>query len=98
VRIDPAVCQKILVAVEGHTNAGTGRGVTVTVEGYEPKVIGQRIYHLVETGMLKGIAVTNMQSPHPEYMITDITPNGRAYLDSLEEAAPEASPEKFGFS
>jgi hypothetical protein len=74
------LCHKILIGIEGDPNAGTGRGVSLDIPDYEPNVIGQHVNYLVESGMLSGIDVTNMQSPHREHIITDITPKGRAYL------------------
>jgi len=35
-RIDPAVCHKILVAIEGDPNSGSGQFLRIEVEGYEP--------------------------------------------------------------
>ncbi len=46
-------------------------------------MIGQHVNYLVESDMLRGIDVTNMQSPYREHIITDITPSGRAYLDRI---------------
>ena len=94
--IDQILCQKILVAVESDPIAGTGQRVNIDVDDYESNVIGQHIHYLVETKMLKGIDVTNMGSPHREYIITEITPEGRAHLDTLETQGP-ATPKRYGF-
>ena len=46
--------------------------------------------------MLTGEDVTNMNSPYPEIMIVDITPDGRRFLDqTLPE--PEPPRRKIGF-
>jgi hypothetical protein len=93
-RIDPAVCEKILIAVESDPQAGTGQGVRIAVEDSEPKLIAHHISYLIDVGMLKGIKLTNFQSPCPEFTVTDITPQGRAYLDERE---PEVPRRKIGF-
>ncbi len=94
-RIDPAICQKILIAVESDDKAGTGHGVTVELEGIEPNVVAHHVKYLVDREMLKAIETTDHQSTYPEFIVTDITPEGRAYLDERE---PEQGvKKKFGF-
>jgi hypothetical protein len=94
-RIDPLLCQKILVAVESHPDAGSGQFLPISVDGYEAKEIAQHIKYLWETKMVSGIDVTHMQSPCvPEIAVMDITPAGRQLLDDKEPEPPRG---KIGF-
>jgi hypothetical protein len=93
-RIDPAVCERILIAVESDPQAGTGQAISIVVEGSEWKIIAHHTKYLIDVGMLEGVKVTNFQSAFPEFILTDITPQGRAYLDERE---PETSRRKIGF-
>jgi hypothetical protein len=93
-RIDPDLCRTILVAVEGDPNAGNGRGVAIAVDSYERDVIAHHIKYLWDEDLVKGIEATNLQSPYPEILVTDITPKGRHYLDETE---PDEPKRKIGF-
>jgi hypothetical protein len=87
-RIDPAVCHKILVAIEGDPNAGSGQFLRIEVEGYDATTVAHHIKDLWDSELLEGRDVTNMQSRYPEIMVQDITPSGRAYLDEREPDPP----------
>jgi len=94
-RIDPTLCQKILIAVESDANAGSGQFLNITVDGYDANVIAQHVKYLWETEMLSGVDVTHMQSPCvPEIAATDITSAGRQFLDERE---PEPPRNRIGF-
>ena len=96
-RIDPALCKNILVAVEADPNAGSGQILNIAIEGYDSNVIAQHITYLWETKKIKGIDVTHHQSPcTPEIAVTDITAAGRQFLDQ-DELEPELPPKQFGF-
>lgn len=93
-RIDPVLCQKILIAVEGDEKAGSGGSVNVSIEGYEPKEIGHHLKYLLDEQLVKGQDCTPLTSPYPQIMIFDITPDGRRFLDERE---PESPRRKIGF-
>lgn len=93
-RIDPAVCHKILVGVESDPNAGSGQFLRIGVEGYDPATVARHIKYLWDSEFVEGQNVTNMQSPYPEIMVKDITPSGRAYFDERE---PDPPRRKIGF-
>ena len=85
----------ILVAIEGHPNAGSGQFLSISVEGYEPIAIAHHIKYLWEKKLVSGVDVTHMQSPCiPEIAVTDITASGRDLLDKNE---PEPPRRKIGF-
>src|SRR5947209_5844994 len=87
-RIDPALCEKILIAVEGHPMAGTGQFIRPNIDGYDQTTVAHHVKYLWDCELVTGQDVTKMQSPHPEIMIRDITPTGRAYLDDREPEPP----------
>ena len=94
-RIDPTLCQEILIAVESDPNAGSGQFLNITVDGYDANVIAQHVKYLWETEMLSGVDVTHLQSPCvPEIAVTDITSAGRQFLDEKE---PEPPRNRIGF-
>ena len=94
-RIDPNLSHAILVAIEGHPNAGSGQFLSISVEGYEPIAIAHHIKYLWEKKLVSGVDVTHMQSPCiPEIAVTDITASGRDLLDKNE---PEPPRRKIGF-
>jgi hypothetical protein len=93
-RIDPVLCQKILVAVESDTEAGSGQFLRIAVDGYDEKTIAHHIKYLWDEGLIEGTDCTHLTSPYPEIMPLDITPAGRGYLDERE---PEPPKNKIGF-
>jgi hypothetical protein len=93
-RIDPALCRTILIAVEGDPKAGSGHFLTITVDGYDEKTIAHHVKHLFDEGLILGQDVGHLNSPYPEIRIQDITPEGRNSLDKSEPAAPHS---KIGF-
>jgi len=93
-RIDPLLCQKILIAVESDENAGSGQFIRPSIEGHEPKEIAHHIKYLWDEKLVEGQDCTNLQSLYPEIMIQDITPAGRKFLDDRE---PEPPKRKIGF-
>lgn len=93
-RIDPAVCQKILIAVEADAIAGTGQFIRPKIDGYDQATVAHHVKYLFEEKLVTGVNATNQQSPYPEIMVQDITPAGRAYLDERE---PEPPRRNFGF-
>ena len=94
IRIDPALCRAILVAIESDPKAGSGQGLQIVIDGYDWSTIGQHVAYLWDEELIDGIDATNMQSPHKEILVRDITPNGRKYLDETE---PEPPKRKIGF-
>jgi hypothetical protein len=93
-RIDPALCQKLLIMVEGDPKAGSGQFLTINVDGYEEKEVAHHIKYLWDTKLIKGQDVTHLSSPYPEIKVQDITPAGRSYLDENE---PKQAGNKIGF-
>ncbi len=94
-RIDPVLCQKILIAVENDPDAGSGQFLNITVDGYDANAIANHVKYLWETEMISGVEVTHLQSPcTPEIAVTDITPAGRSFLDERE---PDPPRRKIGF-
>lgn len=95
-RIDPAVCQKILIAVEADAIAGTGQFIRPKIDGYDQAIVAHHVKYLWEEKLVTGVNATNQQSPYPEIkiMVQDITLAGRAYLDERE---PEPPRRNFGF-
>jgi hypothetical protein len=93
-RIDPLVCQKLLIAIEGDEDAGSGKSLKISVDGYDEKTIGHHVKYLFDEGFITGIDVTHNASPYTEILVTDITPAGRRFLDERE---PEAPRSKIGF-
>lgn len=93
-RIDPLLCQKILIAIEGDPNAGSGQFIRVAVEGYDQQTIAEHVKYLWDEKLIRGKDVTNFQSTYPEIMIQGITPAGRRYLDEREPN--QTPPKKFG--
>jgi Hypothetical protein (DUF2513) len=92
--IDPAICRTILVMIEGDPGAGTGRALTVTVDGYGTDVIAHHVKYLWDEGLVEGMDVGHNQSPYPEILVTDITAAGRKHLDATEPGGPKR---KIGF-
>jgi hypothetical protein len=93
-RIDPVLCQKILIAVEEDPMSGSGQFVRPSLDGYGQDAIAHHIKYLWDEKMLTGRDVTHLQSPYPDILIQDITPAGRRFLDALE---PEQPRKKVGF-
>jgi hypothetical protein len=94
-RIDPVLCKQILIAVENHPDAGSGQFLDLAINGYDSDVIAHHVKYLWETKMISGEDITHMQSPCvPEIAVTDLTADGRAYLDQAELDAPR---NKMGF-
>ena len=93
-RIDPALCQKIIIMVESNPKAGSGHFLDINVDGYEEKEIAHHIKYLWDTKLVKGQDVTHHSSPYPEIKVQDITPAGRSYLDENE---PKTARKKIGF-
>ena len=93
-RIDPALCQKILIAVESDPQAGSGQFLKVSVDGYESDVIAHHVKYLWDSKLIEGLDVTHLTSPYPQIGIRDITPAGRS---SLDEREPEPPRRKIGF-
>ena len=93
-RIDPAVCQKILIAVEGDPRAGSGQFLDILVDGCELNEIAHHVKYLWDSKLIMGVDVTHLTSPYPEIAVQDITPAGRSYLDEKE---PEHPRRKIGF-
>ncbi len=83
-RIDPALCQKILIAVEADPMAGTGQFIRPSIEGYDQTTVAQHVKYLCESDLVTGQDVTHMNSPYPEIMVKDITAAGRRYLHDRE--------------
>lgn len=65
-RIDPLLCQKILIAVESDPNAGTGQFIRITVDDYDPASVAHHIKYLWDEKLVTGQNATNFQSPYPE--------------------------------
>jgi hypothetical protein len=93
-RIDPELCQRILVAVESDPNAGSGQFVRIAVEGYDDATIAHHLKYLLDEELITGDEATHLQSPYPEILVSNITPAGRRYLDERE---PESPRRKIGF-
>jgi len=87
-RIDPELCEKILIMVESHPIAGSGQLFRISVDGNDENTIAHHVKHLFDEGLIKGDEATNTQSPYPEILILDITPDGRRFLDQREPAPP----------
>lgn len=90
-RMNPELLEKILIAVESDPNAGSGQSVSIAVEGYRRDVIAHHVKYLVETDMLRAQETTHLTSPYPEFLVFDITPAGRAFLDEREPEPPKRS-------
>ena len=80
-RINSALCHKILIAVESDPGAGSGQFLRISVDGYEEKEIAHHIKYLWDEKLIKGVDCTHLTSPYPEIQIVDITPAGRRFLD-----------------
>ena len=93
-RIDPVLCQKILIAVESDPNAGCGQSLGISVDGYDEKTVAHHVKHLFDEGLITGDDATHLTSPFPEVLVFDITPDGRRFLDEVE---PEPTRRKIGF-
>ena len=83
-RIDAALCEKILLAIEGNPNAGAGQLLSLTIDGYEQSTIAHHVKHLFDDGMVRGDVATKLQSPFPEILVFDLTPDGRRFLEERE--------------
>jgi len=93
-RIDPALCQKILIAVETDPKAGSGQFLSLPIDGYTEEQIAHHIKYLWDTKLVTGQELTHLTSAYPEIAVQDITPAGRAYLDERE---PEPPRKRIGF-
>jgi hypothetical protein len=93
-RIEPVLCQKILIAVEGDPNSGSGQFVRISVDGYDQNEVAHHIKYLWDEKMISGRDVTHLGSPYPEILIQDITAGGRRFLDERE---PEPPRKRVGF-
>ena len=80
-RIDPALSQRILVAIEDDPKAGSGQFLSFSIDGYTDEQIAHHIKYLWDSKLVRGQELTNMTSPYPEIAVQDITPRGRAYLE-----------------
>ena len=47
-RIDPLLCQKLLIAIESDENAGSGKTLEISVEGHDAKEIAHHIKYLYD--------------------------------------------------
>lgn len=93
-RIDPVLCRQILADIEADPNAGGGQFLDISIDGYDERTIAYHVKHLWETNMISGADVTSRDSPSvPEISVTDITPEGRTFLNGDEK---EAAMEKNG--
>ena len=93
-RIDPELCRRILIAIEGDENAGSGRLLKIVVDGYEERTIAHHVKYLWDEKLITGDEMTNLSSPYAEIAVKDITPVGRRFLDQSESEAPRR---KIGF-
>lgn len=83
-RIDAALCEKILLVIEGDPNAGAGQPLSIAIDGYERSTIAHHVKHLFDDGMVTGDVATNLLSPFPEIFVFDLTPDGRRFLEERE--------------
>jgi hypothetical protein len=88
-RIDPVLCQKILIAVESDPQSGSGQFIRISLDDYVPTEVAQHIKYLWDEKLVTGSDVTNYQSPYTEILLLDITPAGRRYLDERDSEAPQ---------
>lgn len=93
-RIDPVLCQKILIAIESDPKAGSGQSLSPSVDGYEIEQIAHHVKYLWDESLITGDEATHLQSPYPEILVFDITPDGRRFLDERE---PEPPRKRIGF-
>jgi len=93
-RIDPVLCQKILIAVESHADAGSGQFIRISVDGYDEKTIAHHVKHLFDEGLITGDENKFLNTPFPQTLILDISPDGRRHLDQME---PDKPRNKIGF-
>jgi hypothetical protein len=93
-RIDPVLCQNILIAVESDPSAGSGQSLSIFVDGYDEKIVAHHVKYLWDEGLITGSEATHLQSPFPEILVFDITPDGRRLLDERE---PESPRRRIGF-
>jgi hypothetical protein len=64
------------------------------MDGYGQTEIAHHIKYLWDEKLVTGSDATHLQSPYPEILILDITPDGRRFLD---EGEPEAPRKQIGF-
>jgi hypothetical protein len=93
-RIDPVLCQKVLIAVESDPNAGSGQFLSISVDGYDEETTAHHIKYLFDEGLITGDANDFLNAPFPQTLILDLTPAGRGFLDERE---PEPPGRKIGF-
>jgi len=94
-RIDPVLCQELLIAVENDPNAGSGQSLSISVDGYDAKTVAHHVKYLWDEELITGSdEATHLQSPFPEILVFDITPDGRRFLDERE---PESPRRRIGF-
>jgi hypothetical protein len=73
-RIDPVLCQKILVAVESDPQSGSGQFVRISLDDYGPAEVAHHIKYLWDEKLVTGSDVTNYQSPYPEILVVGYNP------------------------
>jgi hypothetical protein len=59
-RIDPVLCQKILISVESDPNAGSGQSLSISVDGYDEKTIAHHVKYLFDEGPIMGGEATHL--------------------------------------
>ena len=64
-RIDPVLCQKILIAIESDPKAGSGQSLSPSVDGYEIEQIAHHVKYLWDESLITGDEATHLQSPYP---------------------------------
>lgn len=80
---DMNLIRSMLLAVEA---SDTGWAPDrLTIEGYDPKVVGYHSYLIVQSGLCEGIDITGAESIGPEAVLTKLTWAGHEFLDAARD-------------
>ena len=76
---DLSLIRKIVLAVEDAE--GGSAPAALAIEGYDQAQIGYHAHLLIDAGIARGFDVTNLMSPGPEALITDLTWAGHEFAE-----------------